>query len=338
MKKSCNVSAILCHHRGALIDKAIDSLLKSLEVEIEIVVATSCLDTEKRLADKYPDAKVFYCEGGPARKRNVATRFASHDFLAFFDDDVEVTPYAVFYLQESLKNPSVGMSYGKILNMERRTQFDEAGSFLTWSGFLYARCESGIQDFGQFDKECPILAGKSASCIVRRKVFWCVGGFDESFEILGEETDLSWRIWLRGFKVHYCPKSVTYHAFNTRFKPVDFYVPKRVYFNGCRNYVCMLLTNLSYKKLIIPAFVQINVWCFAALGMFLTGKHEAGYYIFKGLIYVLTHFDSILRKRKVVQSTRVVSDKELLKIITLNPPWSYYIKRFFSYIKTGRHG
>lgn len=336
MQKS--VSAIICHHKGDLVFKAIDSLLRSLEVSVEIVVATSSKPHEKSLKERYPDITVFFCEGGPARKRNVATRFATHDYLAFFDDDVEVTPYTVFYLLRSLQEEKVGMVYGKLLNMEFRDRYDEAGSFLTWSGFLFARAESGCRDVGQFEKTESVLAGKSASCMTKRSVFWKVGGFDESYEILGEETDLSWRIWLRGFKVLYCPKSVTYHAFNTRFKPLDFYIPRRVYFNGCRNYISMLLTNLSYKHLIIPILVQTGVWIASAVAFLVTGKYEAGINILYGLGYVVTHLDSIMKKRKIVQSTRVVSDEELLPQITFNPPWSYYKNRFLQYIRTGRHG
>jgi len=307
--------------------------------EIEIIVATSASNEEvKRLQNRYPSVKIVEIQGGPARKRNVATRFASGDYFAFFDDDVEVTSYALFHLFDSLNKPQVGMVYGKLLNMEFRRRLDEAGSYLTWSGFLYARCESGIEDVGQFEKCIPILAGKSASCICHRKIFWQVGGFDESYEILGEETDLSWRIWLAGFKVIYCPKSVTFHAFNTRFKPMDFYVPRRVYFNGCRNYLSMLLTNLEAKHLVIPIIVQSNVWFFASLGMMLTGKFEAGIHILKGLFYIVENLPTILEKRKAVQRSRVLADRELLPKITHNPPFSYYWKRFFHYIKTGRHG
>ena len=305
---------------------------------IEIIVATSDGISVKRLSEKYPSVNTVEIRGGPARKRNVATRFASGDYFAFFDDDVEVTPYSIFHLFECVNQKDIGMAYGKLRNLEFQTRFDEAGSFLTWSGFLWARAESGVEDRGQFDNACPILAGKSAACIVHRKVFWNVGGFDESYEILGEETDLSWRIWLSGFKVLYCPRSVTYHAFNTRFKPNDFYVPRRVYYNGCRNYISMLLTNLEAKNLLVPIFVQFNVWFLAGLGMILTGKWEAGINIFKGLCYIIENLPTILEKRKSVQTMRTIGDSELLPIITHNPPLSYYWRRFFHYIKTGRHG
>lgn len=330
------ISAILCHHKGFLIDKAIESIQKSLEVEVEIIVATSDKLALERLPQKY-SVKCVYIEGGPAHKRNVATRYASNDLFAFFDDDIEVTPFALFYMAESLNN-DVGMVYGKLLNMEHRDRFDEAGSFLTWSGFLWARAESGVKDIGQFDQSLEVLAGKSASCLIPRKKFWEVGGFDASYGILGEETDLSWRVWLSNSRVLFVPKSVTFHAFNTKFKPADFYTPKRVYFNGCRNYLSMLITNLEYQNLIVPVFVQTIVWFTAAIGMLVTGKFEAGFNILRGLAVIWTNFPKLIAKRHAVQSHRKISDKELFKFIKRNPSISYYIKRFCHYIKTGKHG
>lgn len=323
---------------GDLVYGAIDSLLKSRDVEFEIILATSEKHRIRSFQERYPSILVIDIDGQPARKRNIATRFAMGDYFAFFDDDVHVTPYTLYFLLRECEKDGVGMVYGKLLNMEFRNRFDEAGSFLTWSGFLYARCESGIEDKGQFEDTVPVLAGKSASCIVRRKAFWGVGGFDESFGILGEETDLSWRIWLRGMKVMFCPKSVTYHAFNTRFKPADFYTPARVYFNGCRNYIAMLLANLGIANLIVPLITQTLVWLGAGVGFAITGKFEASKNIFKAFGYLAVNFNRIIRKRRDVQSSRVLKDFQLLPIITHNPPLSYYIKRFLHYIATGRHG
>lgn len=230
------------------------------------------------------------------------------------------------------------MTYGKLLNMEHRNRFDEAGSFLTPTGFLWARAESGCLDRGQYENPEPVLAGKSASCMISKRVFWEVGGFDSSYEILGEETDLSWRVWLYGYSVWYAPQSITYHAFNTKFKPKDFYIPRRVYFNGCRNYLSMLITNLSYPKLVFPLAAQMVVWLAAAFGMFITGKHEAAKYILLGLAYPFRHLTSIMHKRETVQRARKISDEKLLPIIMRRPGLRYYLKRFLRYIQVGLHG
>lgn len=326
------VSVILCHHKGRLIDKAIDSLMKSKGVEIQIIVITS--------DETYQDfrARVVFQKGGPAHKRNIGFRFAEHNLIAFFDDDVEVRPWAVYEMAKALQNDRIGLVFGKLLNMEFQNLFDEAGSFLTSSGFLWARAESGCEDTGQYDEVCQVLAGKSASCMIRRKVFSEIGMFDASYEILAEETDLAWRVWLYGYQVLYVPSSITLHAFNTKFKPADFYTPVRVYFNGCRNYISMLLTNLGNYELIIPVITQFVVWFSAAIGFFITGKREASLNVFRGLGWVITHWRQILSKRLVVQRARKISDRDLIPIIRRNPPISYYIKRFFHYIKTGRHG
>lgn len=334
------ISVIICHHKGRLIDMALDSLMKSAEVDYELIVATSdVVENIKALQTKYPTVRFIEIAGGPAHKRNVACKFAGGEFIAFYDDDISATPYSLFQMQSFLKeHDKCGMVFGKLLNMEWPDRFDEAGSFLTSTGFLWARAESGVLDHGQYEDACPILAGKSAACMIRRKLFWQVQAFDSSYEILGEETDLAWRVWLAGYSVFFVPKSVTYHAFNTKFKPSDFYTPGRVYFNGSRNYLSMLATNLETFNLIFPITTQIIVWTFAAMGMLITGKFEAGSYIFKGLFYFFKRIPQILVKRLHVQSTRKISDKELLHIIVHNPPISYYIKRFFHYIKTGRHG
>lgn len=327
------VSAILCHHRGDLILKAVQSLKAQKNVDLEIIVVTS---VEKAA---FHGTKTVYVQGGPAHKRNIGFRFATHDLIAFFDDDVECRPTAVYEMAKALRNPEVGLVFGKLLNMEHQDRFDEAGSFLTSSGFLWARAESGVLDQGQFDEACPVLAGKSASCMILRSVFAEVGMFDSSYEILGEETDLAWKVWISGWKVLYVPASVTLHAFNTRFKPKDFYVPRRVYFNGCRNYLTMLYTNLGKKRWILPVITQLCVWSAAGAGMLITGKFEAGINIFKGIVYFFLNIRTIWQKRAKVQwKLRKVSDKDLMPIIKRDPPFLYYYKRFTHYIYTGRHG
>lgn len=333
------ISVIVCHHKGeTLITNAIKSIQHSQDVNYEIIVATSSDDYASKYQFTFKDVNFMTISGGPAYKRNVASRYARGNYYAFFDDDVEVTGLTLYWMLKTLKDRKAGMVYGKLLNMEFKDRFDEAGSFLTPTGFLWARCESGVVDAGQFDREEAILAGKSASCIVRRDIFLKVGGFDVSYGILGEETDLSWRIWLIGSSVWFSYRSVTYHAFNTKFKPADFYVPERVYRNGCRNYLSMLLTNLEKPNVFMVVLIQVIVWFTAGIGMMITGKFEAGSNIFKGLADIIINIRRIIHKRALVQSTRVISDKELFKTIKRNPPFSYYYKRFFHYIKTGRHG
>ena len=325
------VTVIICHHQGNLVLPAIASVLKSRGVEVELIVATSVQNAA------FNRVRTLYLPGMPARKRNVAYRFATSDYITFFDDDVEVEPRAIEEMLKVIKQDRVGMVFGKTLNMEYRNMFDEAGSFLTPFGFLWARGDR-TKDIGQFEIVEPILAGKSAACMIRREVYVDTGFFDESYGILGEESDLAWRVWLTGWKVMYVPKSVTYHAFNTRFKPMDFYSNERVYFNGCRNYLAMLTTNLGAKRLAIALPCQVASWLLCGLGMFVAGKWKASFNIFRGLAFYFSRLTVHLRKRQLVQGRRKIGEEELMAIVMRKPKLSYYLKRFFRYISSGLHG
>ena len=337
MEKSAEIkqaSVILCHHTGNFIPAAIKSIQQSKEVDYEIIVVTSVENCS------FEGANTIFCKGGPSHKRNVGANYATHDYLFFLDDDVEVTPYFLREMIRGMDEPNVGMVYGKSLNMERRKMLDNAGSFLTWTGFLWAREESGhMEDKGQFDEYEDIFAGKGACMALKRSTFYKVKGFDPDYEILAEETDISWKVWFIGQRVLWVPRAVLYHAFNSKFKKWEyFYTPKRVFYNGAHNYIVMLLKFLSFKNAIRIVPFHMLVWTIAGIGMFFTKKSEAGWFILKGVFNIPFRWKNIMGRRQLAQSLRTKSDEELFPIIMRNPKISFYIKRFFHYLKFARHG
>jgi len=67
------------------------------------------------------------------------------------------------------------------------------------------------EDNGQYDHSDEIFHAKGAAIAVRKSVTDEVGLFDETFFINYEDVDLCWRIWLRGYRVVFCPRSIVYH-------------------------------------------------------------------------------------------------------------------------------
>ena len=331
------ISVIVCHHKGDFIDKFVASVKRSFGVKYEILIMTS---DENLAVTGMKGCQTFYSEKMPAEKRNTGARLSSGKYIAFFDDDVEIEPNCLLTLKKALdSNPSVGMVYGKLYNMEHRNRFDEAGGYLTSTGFIYSRAEQNLVDCGQYDTYDLILAGKSASCMMREEVFFEAGQFDEDFGILGEETDLSWRVWLKGHKVLFVPDAVGYHAFNTKFKPAkEYYTSDRVHYNGCRNYIVMLLKNLEKGTLwkILP--LHISAWIFAGCAMIATLKIAQGINIFRGLIYCVNSCGNIAAKRRKVQEKRKISDRELWPFIFTRAPRGYYTQRLSRYLRIGLHG
>jgi len=330
------ISVITCHHKGSFIHKFVSSVKRSINVEYEIIVVTS---DDELASQGIKGCLVINNYGGPAEKRNVGARLAKGEYLAFFDDDVEINPNCLYQMVDHLRFESIDMVYGKLYNMEHRKRFDEAGGYLTSTGFIWSRAGQNDFDLGQYDRVERILAGKSASCMVKAIAFWDVDGFDEDFWILGEETDLSWRLQLKGYTVWFLPQAVGYHAFNTKFKPAtEYYTTKRVQFNGCRNYITMLIKNLEVRNLwrILP--VHILIWFTSGIVMVSTLKVRQGVAILRGLLYVLVNIRGIMAKRREVQDSRTRSDKELWPYIFRNTPGGYYKQRFLRYITLGLHG
>ena len=275
----------------------------------------------------------------PAEKRNIASRVARGKYLAIFDDDVEITPGCIEEMYKFLEaNSNAGMVYGKLMKFDEQHRFDEAGGFLTSTGFIWSRAGQNIEDTGQYDTPEKIFAGKSASCMVRTSLWKRLGGMDEDFEILGEESDISWRIWLYGFEVWWVPSSVALHKFNTPLKPANkYYTSTRVNYNGARNYATMLIKNLGACHLwIVP--LHMSIWFIVGLALIGTGKIEPGWNIVKGLGSVLRNARKIGRKRREIQEWRKVSEEALWPIISRKNPKGYYSQRLFRYLKIGLHG
>ena len=328
---------VICHLTGRLIDRCLASVVQTVGVTYETVVLTSDPTYTTNQARQY------FVEGGPAHKRNVGVTLTRAPVIVFLDDDVEISLYCAYEFWKFLGDyPKCAMGFAKIYKMEegRRDEFDDAGSWLTWTGFLWARAGNGQCDNGQFGEPRRCLSSKSATCGVRREAFQRVGGFDRDYYILGEETDLAWRCWLKGYEVWYVPTAVSWHAFGCEsLKPkADYYTIRRTMTYGCRNYLSLLWTNLGTARFTIIFPLHLSAWLVASVGFCLRGDNRRGMAVLRGLQEFSSRLPTLLRKRSRVQSTRVVSDRTLFRHIYYHPHFSYYLTRMYRYLTTQLHG
>lgn len=319
--ENLQVSVIIIHHYGDLIFRC----LKSLEnIQAEKIVVTSDLNFKKPT----PDIRCLYVpmHNFPTFKRNQGSILAHGELLCFMDDDVEIQENCLQNMATYLvTNPDVGMVYGLLYKMDNHNIVDTSGSFLTWVGFLNETYEDR-------DWAIPILSGKSALCMVRQDIFREVGKFDEDFVIYGEETDLSWRIWLAGYKIMVLPSAIGYHAFETPLKPRSYYNQRYIHYHGCKNYLTMLIKCLPANRLYI---VGINAFIWFIMGCVLWPRNRQGAgWIWQGIWYNIRNFRYIWGKRKKIK--RIKSD--YWHLIYKNPRLSYYFGRFKDYISHQLHG
>ena len=332
------VSVVVCHHTGRnLLTRCLESVWRAQNV-LEVIVVTS---DPTYLGD--PKLTLLFLEDGPAAKRNLGVQHAHAEYIVFLDDDVEVDP-ACFreFVNFFTRHSYAGMLFAKIYKMEegRRDEFDDCGSWITPSGFLYARAGAGTHDAGQYDTPTRCLASKSATCAIRASTFAQVGGFDPTYYILGEETDLAWRVWLSGLEVWYVPTAISWHAFGCpTLKPKqEFYTDERIFTRGCKNYLSLLWTHLSYGKRIQILPLHLSAWLLATLGFLCRGDWPKALSVMRGLRDFARSLPHLQRTRRAIQSSRVRSDADLWPLVSYSPPLSYYATRLWRYWTTQLHG
>jgi hypothetical protein len=158
---------------------------------------------------------------------------------------------------------------------------------------------------GYYSKPEEVAAVSGAAFAIRRNLFQSLGGFDEEFFIYMEETDLSLRSRLSGWKCLTAPESLVWHDYSLRFGP------RKVFFQE-RNRYRTVLKNFRWPTLIVlsPAFLlaELITWGFVL-------KSDRSNWRNKLQAYgeTIKHCREILRKRRETQALRKARDRDLLR-------------------------
>ena len=102
---------------------------------------------------------------------------------------------------------------------------------------------------------------------IRKDVFLEVGGEDEAFFLYNEEVDLSWRVWLAGYRIVYAPAARIHHRGSISVNPrggtkiVELRTSDGKRFYANRNHLLCLLKNCRHILLLmlIPSIVLLFI-------------------------------------------------------------------------------
>ncbi len=338
------VSVIIVNHNGIdFVDGCLRSVLNNAYPDFEVIfVDNASSDGSLEYVKKAfaGDKRLKFVENsaslGPAVGRNRGAAAASGKYLVFLDNDTRVEKNWITELVTVFeRDNSIGSGQSKLLRMDSNL-YDCAGDYLGPLGFLIERSK-GAQDQGQFDSISEILSAKSAASIIRKDIFARIGGFDEDFYMYLEETDLSWRVWLSGYRVVFIPASVVYHAFNTPKKDMKKYYDRAVVrYYGCRNYISTLIKNLGARNLIRILPIHVSAWVVMALLFALKAKLMDSFYIFKGISWNIIHAGALIRKRAAInKNIRAMPDSVIFKKIKSGESLRDYFRKISSYLNAG---
>jgi hypothetical protein len=234
---------------------------------------------------------------------NLGARAARGDYLAFLNPDTVVEPGWLEELIAALeRQPDAGLATPKILLMADPARINTCGNDVHISGLTLCR-GLGLPREALQNVE-PVNAISGAAFVMRRQVFDDLGGFDGLFFLYLEDTDLSWRAQLAGYRSIYVPTSVVRHDYALRFG-----VRKTFYQE--RNRYLMLLKSLRWRSLLILAptllAAEVVTWGFVLL----RERGRRGNKL-EAYAWVMRHWDEIMLRRDRTQRQRRIADHELL--------------------------
>lgn len=282
-------------------------------VEFIVVDNASTDGSVAFIADAMPDAALIRLptNGGYAAGNNAALPYCHGEYLALLNPDTEPEPGWLAALVAALeRDPSVGLATAKVVLANDRTTINTCGNDVHLAGF--ATCRGLGAPATTYTEAVDVAAVSGAAFLIRRELMDRLGGFDESFFMYVEDTDLSWRALLLGARCRFVPESVVAHRYTLTLS-----ARKTGYLE--RNRLQMLLKCYRGRSLLmlLPALAlgEFSAWIYAAL-------HGPEYLRAKAasLGWIVQHRHEIRARRRQVQATRKVGDRAILTLATPRLP------------------
>jgi GT2 family glycosyltransferase len=319
------------YKRRDLLERSLDSLEQTIYPAMSIIVVDNG-GTEAGLVflvKRYRNARLVRLpeNKGYAGGCNEGLKNSSADYVVFMNDDTEHDPLWLEHLvRAALDDDRIGALQPKILSLtpykKGQKIFDYAGAaggMIDRLGYPWClgRTFSGVEtDNGQYDRGQDIFWASGVAMFVKKSVAEELGGFDEDFFMHMEEIDLSWRMKLAGYRVRSVPSSVVLHEGGASLPGGS---PEKIYYNH-RNNVTMLLKNRSAAALLwlLPLRLLLDI---AASVFYLTqfpgGIKKSGA-VFRALAFNIRGFSAIMKKRRTVQSSRVVDERTIFRHVPIS--------------------
>lgn len=285
---------------------------QSYEAAEIIVVDNASVDgTAEYIEANYPNVRLIRAGDnlGFGGGNNLGASHATSKYLAFINMDTVADPeWLTPLITMHEENPDVGLTTTKILLLNEPDHINTCGNDVHLAGFAYLR--GWLQPASALAGPADVASISGAAFVISRELFEKLGGFDEWFNpAYVEDTDLSWRARLLGYRCRYVPNSVVYHDYSPRFSPEKYSMIER-------NRYQMLIKSFSLHTilLLIPALLLSEVvsWGFAVLAGPRHIRAKLGTYR-----WLAKHMSNLIERRREVQRTRLADDRDLIRYANL---------------------
>lgn len=302
------VTAVVVAHNGLpAIDLCLRSLLAASDDPLDLLVVdnASTDGTVAHVRAHFPEVRVLASQSnlGYGLATNMGACLSRAEYIAVVNQDVVATRGWIERLVGALDaDPSAALATPKILLASDVSRVNACGNAVHYTGITPCRGYNAPSSAFTRQEEVPAVSG--AAFVVRRRVFEKLGGFDPTFFLYFEDTELSLRVALAGYRILFVPSAVVVHDFKPSFPSGKLYLLER-------NRLVTLLRTYRWRTVLAmaPALLLTEL---ATLGYGALRGPRAFAEKLRGYAWVVRHFGEILRERRRVQAGRSVPDRAVL--------------------------
>lgn len=250
---------------------------------------------------------------------NAGIREARGEYIVILNNDTVVDRNWLKVIAISMQDESIGAAQpGIFIYNTSPLQVDYIGASIDKFGYALGIGREEVYK-GQFDNISDVFYAGGTAMILRRKVLGEVGLFDEKFGMHWEDTDLSWRIRLKGYRIVVIPKAIVWHKGS---RTMDKFAKKEnVAWYIRKNRMSGLIKNYSVISLIKYLPVLIIIYILVFIKELFWDRHlRIALSSLSAIAWNIKELPYILKEREVVQKQiRSVPDKEIVKSMERRP-------------------
>jgi GT2 family glycosyltransferase len=265
------------------------------------------------IAKNFPDYKLLQTPKnlGFAGACNHGLTQVSTAYVGFLNNDAfPEEGWAESLTEELDRDTDVAIVCSKIYQKECKV-IDSAGGIIEYPlgeapprGYLEV-------DRGQCDQPMDVAYASGTALIGRTRLIREQGGFDASYRNYHEETDLSWRLRLAGYKIRYVSKPVVHHlgssSIGSNSARKTFWQARNRCITNMKNLEASHVRDWLLNESVYASLVPVGGLLFPAY------RDDALAYM-QGLFSFAHTLPSTLGKRREVQARRKLSDIDVLKL------------------------
>lgn len=320
------VSVVLvCWNSAATLPRCLHGLASQTRQDFEVIIVDngSSDGAAAGIEAKYPaldiQVKRLQANMGFSLANNVGARLARGHWLALLNTDAfPAIDWMEQLLQAAQRQPAYSSFASRQTQANSPELLDGAGDSYHISGIAWQR----YHDYpaARFaGEQMEVFSACGAAALYSREAFLSVGGFDEDFFSYHEDVDIGFRLRLLGHRCLYVPQANVLHVGSASTgHQSDF-----VLYHGFRNYVWSFVKNMPAGLLwrALPLHLMVNIG-----NLINYARRGRGRVVLRSKLDALKGLPRMIRKRRLIQEQRRISNAELLAAMELYWLQPYTIK------------